>query len=598
MPYFGTHGTGKFNRTGFAKIGKNVIFEPGILVFHPENIEIGSNVYIGHHTILHGADENKLIIGDRVWIGPQCYLHSSGGIKIYSDNGLAPQTRIISSFHDLDQDDLGPIVNLPIKQKEVIIKSGCDIGLGSIILPGVTIEEGTQVGAGAVVTKNTERYSIVAGVPARKLKLRESAFEKRHKQKFNLFQTLKLIITHFIRAISDVIFVLFLPLLVIYSWLRLIFKKILRQKPRIIFSPLGTPLPLNAARSIRSQGYEADNFAYECPVYFRNICFGLVLTDKPFLNFINYLTDYLVIFIWAILEYDLFEFSFAGGILMYSHFRKLEYILLKILAKKISVYGYGSDCKALSDVRSQGFKYNNAMDRSEATEGQSEKIIKENVRRAQKYSQVLIAGGDLIHLGKKGIMLPLATDLSYWRKMPFAKNKKVIIAHSTNHRSHKGTRFILEIVEKLSSKLPIEMLLIEKKTIKECQKIYPKADIFVPDVITGWHGFTAIEAMATGRPVVTYLRPDIMEFHKYYAQGRIPAPSANPDNLAQVLTNLVKNPKLREDLGKKGSEYAWQFHSFEFVGSLRAIIYEYIWANKKINQAVFEKEVKKRKLIK
>ena len=133
--------------------------------------------------------------------------------------------------------------------------------------------------------------------------------------------------------------------------------------------------------------------------------------------------------------------------------------------------------------------------------------------------------------------------------------------------------------------------------MEECKKMYPKADIFVPDVISGWHGFTAIEAMATGRPVITYLRPDIMAFHAYYAKGNIPAISANPDTLARAITKLVKDSKLREELGRKGREYALKFHSLEFVGALREIIYEYIWNNKKINQKIFEREVRNRKLI-
>ena len=49
-----SHGTGEFHLTDFCALGEGVIFEAGVLVFHPENIEIGKYAYIGHYTILKG----------------------------------------------------------------------------------------------------------------------------------------------------------------------------------------------------------------------------------------------------------------------------------------------------------------------------------------------------------------------------------------------------------------------------------------------------------------------------------------------------------------------------------------------------------------
>lgn len=596
MRTFKTHGTGQFKRSDFRKIGKNVTFEKGVLVFHPENIEIGSNVYIGYNTILNSYHQNKMIIGDDVWIGPGCYFYSAGGIEIENKVGFGPGVKIITSPHDLDQDDLGPIINLPLNLKKVTIESGSDIGVGAIILGGVTVEEGTQVGAGAVVIKNTSRYSIVAGVPAKIIRTRQSVYEKTKFDRPSIKYKMKRIPIILSQYFFDLIFLVSLPIMIIYTWAKYLLKKIFHIKPSIIISPLGAPLPLFAVKALRTQGYKVDNLAYSCPEYFRKISFDLVISDHKFLSIFSYLTDYVFLFLWALLRYDIFEFAFSGGILMYSHLRKAELIFLKLCAKKIAVYGYGSDCKILTDIRVQGYKYNNAMDRTEETESSSEKTVRENILRAKKHADVLIAGGDIIHLGKKAIMLPLADDLSLWKYSPIPKNKKVTIIHSTNHRSHKGTRFILEKVEKLQKKLPIEFTMLEKKTLEECQQIYPKADFFIPDVITGWHGFTAIEAMATGRPVITYLRPDIAKFHHYYAKD-IPAISANPDNLEKAITKLIKNKKLRQELGKKGREYVEKYHSLEFVGALRNILYEYIWQGKKINQKIFEAEVKKRKLI-
>lgn len=77
-----SHGSGEFKPEDFRKLGKGVIFEKGVLVFHPENIEIGDNVYIGHYTILKGYYKNLMIIDNHTWIGQQCFLHSAGGLSI------------------------------------------------------------------------------------------------------------------------------------------------------------------------------------------------------------------------------------------------------------------------------------------------------------------------------------------------------------------------------------------------------------------------------------------------------------------------------------------------------------------------------------
>ena len=82
MNPFRSHGTGAFSREQLARVGTHVIFEAGVLVFHPEQIEIGENVYVGHQTILKGYYKNRMVIGDDTWIGQQCFFHSAGGLVI------------------------------------------------------------------------------------------------------------------------------------------------------------------------------------------------------------------------------------------------------------------------------------------------------------------------------------------------------------------------------------------------------------------------------------------------------------------------------------------------------------------------------------
>jgi len=168
---FKSHGTGEFKLEDFRKIGSNVIIERGVMVFHPENIEIGDNVYIGHNTILKGYYNNLMVIGDHTWVGQGCFLSSAGGLFIGKAVGIGPMVKILTSQHKGDNIDV-PVLFTDLEFGEVRIEDGCDIGIGAIILPGVTIGEGAIIGAGAVVTKNVPPYEIWAGVPARLLRKR------------------------------------------------------------------------------------------------------------------------------------------------------------------------------------------------------------------------------------------------------------------------------------------------------------------------------------------------------------------------------------------------------------------------------------------
>lgn len=167
-----THGTGLFRREELASCGEGAVIEEGVLIFHPENVHLGPNVYVGHQTMLKGYHKNTLRIGEGTWIGQQCFMHAGGGIEIGKNVGIGPGVKILTSRH-AEAGRLVPILHAPITFIKVTIEDDADIGIGAILLPGVTIGRGAQVGAGAIVTKSVPPYSIAAGNPAHVLRVRE-----------------------------------------------------------------------------------------------------------------------------------------------------------------------------------------------------------------------------------------------------------------------------------------------------------------------------------------------------------------------------------------------------------------------------------------
>lgn len=166
-----SHGSGRFSPDQLAACGEGCVFEEGALVFHPERVWLGRGIYVGHHAILKGYHAGDLRIGDGTWIGQQCFLHSAGNLTIGANVGIGPSVKIITSSHR-EAGRATPILHSPVVFSPVVIEDDVDLGVGAIVLPGVTVGRGAQVGAGAVVTRDVPAYAVVVGNPARVLRER------------------------------------------------------------------------------------------------------------------------------------------------------------------------------------------------------------------------------------------------------------------------------------------------------------------------------------------------------------------------------------------------------------------------------------------
>jgi acetyltransferase-like isoleucine patch superfamily enzyme len=170
-PRHKSHGSGAFRVEDFKSIGSDCVFEAGALVFHPENVTLGRNVYVGHNAILKGYYKNELVIGDESWIGQQVFMHAAGGIRIGARVGIGPGVKILTSQHEESGRGV-PVLFSPLALAPVVIEDDADVGIGAVILPGVRIGTGAIIGAGSVVTRDVPAYAVVAGSPARILRHR------------------------------------------------------------------------------------------------------------------------------------------------------------------------------------------------------------------------------------------------------------------------------------------------------------------------------------------------------------------------------------------------------------------------------------------
>jgi acetyltransferase-like isoleucine patch superfamily enzyme len=120
---------------------------------------------------------SKIEIGNRVVIRPGCMLFGETNdpmdvsISIEDDVMMGSGVHIYVNNHRFDRREIALIDQGYFPDRAVILKKGCWIGANAILLPGVSIGENAVVGAGAVVTKSVEPFTVVAGSPAKLIKV-------------------------------------------------------------------------------------------------------------------------------------------------------------------------------------------------------------------------------------------------------------------------------------------------------------------------------------------------------------------------------------------------------------------------------------------
>ena len=155
------------------RCGDNVrVHETAILV-DVERMQIGSNVRVDPFCVLSGA----LTLGSHIHIAAHVCVFGAAGVTLEDFTGLSQRVCVYSVTDDYSGQALtGPTVPrefLNIISGPVRVGRHSVIGSGSVILPGVTVGEGTAVGALSLVNKSLAEWGIYVGSPARRVKDRK-----------------------------------------------------------------------------------------------------------------------------------------------------------------------------------------------------------------------------------------------------------------------------------------------------------------------------------------------------------------------------------------------------------------------------------------
>lgn len=128
-------------------------------------IKIGKGSSVHLNCFLFGKN---IEIGQNTVVNRNCFLDGRGKLYIGDNCSISPDVQFITADHDMNSPDFS------LRIKDTYVDNYAWIGTRATILSGVTIGHGAVVCAGAVVTKSIKPFEVVAGVPAVKIKDRET----------------------------------------------------------------------------------------------------------------------------------------------------------------------------------------------------------------------------------------------------------------------------------------------------------------------------------------------------------------------------------------------------------------------------------------
>ena len=164
----------ELKRLGLKRYGKNVLISRNAVLYNPDKLEVGDNVRIDDYVTISG----RVVLGDYIHIAQFCGLYGGDeGIFMDDFSGLSPRVVVYATSNDYSGESLtNPTVPDEYKTTDkslpVFLKKHVIVGTNSVVLLGVTIGEGSSVGAMSLCSKNLEPWGVYAGCPVRYIKER------------------------------------------------------------------------------------------------------------------------------------------------------------------------------------------------------------------------------------------------------------------------------------------------------------------------------------------------------------------------------------------------------------------------------------------
>jgi glycosyltransferase involved in cell wall biosynthesis len=237
-------------------------------------------------------------------------------------------------------------------------------------------------------------------------------------------------------------------------------------------------------------------------------------------------------------ETDIFHFYFGLTLIP----KSIQFPLLRALRKKSVFHYLGSDIRGKS---------------------------RDELAFGKRANAEIVGSYDAIRWVPEAHVIPPGLDLREFTPIPPSDRSRPLVVHAPSNREKKGTAHVIDAC----GQLDVDLDIVEGVPHEEARARYAKADIVVDQLRAGWHGVFALESMALGKPVVTHLKPDVVERSAAGFGVRVPIVPATSETLVDALRPLVAEPALRREIGAASRAYVEQVHDIDRIADRLVDVY-------------------------
>jgi glycosyltransferase involved in cell wall biosynthesis len=181
----------------------------------------------------------------------------------------------------------------------------------------------------------------------------------------------------------------------------------------------------------------------------------------------------------------------------------------------------------------------------------------------------IVGSYDAVRWVPEAEVVPPGIDLSQYEERPPARDERPVVLHAPSNRRRKGTEHVVAAAAHLEA----ELHLVEGLLHDEARRHYEAADVVVDQLNAGWYGLFAIEAMALGKPVVSFLHDEAVRRTEEAFGVEVPIVRATKETLADVLRRLVADPDERRRIGRASRAYVERVHDADRMADRLLDIY-------------------------